>query len=75
MNQDKAMSTTPDQPKPLLRVSIMIDATFGSEIQRDVSLKVLKQFLEAWTENVRTAHKKNKVTLTVHEEPTLDTIE
>lgn len=68
------MPTTPDQ-KPLLHVSILIDATFGSEIQRDVSLKVLKQFLDAWTENVKTAHQKNNVTLKMHEEPMPDTIQ
>ena len=69
------MPPTPDQPKPMLHVSIMIDATFGSEIQRDVSLKVLKQFLEAWTENVKSAHKKNRVTVTVHEEQSSDLIQ
>ena len=62
------MPTTPDQPKPLLHVSITIEATFGSKIQRDVSVKVLKQFLAAWTQNVETSHKQNKVTTTVKEQ-------
>ena len=38
-----------------------IDATFGSEIQRDVSMKVLQEFLRAWKTNVEEAHKRNKV--------------
>lgn len=51
----------------MLQVSITIEATFGSEIQRDVSVKVLKQFLAAWTQNVEASHKKKKVTTTVKE--------
>lgn len=52
----------------MLHVSIMIDATFGSEIQRDVSLKVLKEFLEAWTQNVESSHKKNRVAISVKQQ-------
>jgi len=59
---------TPDQAKPMLHVSITIEATFGSEIQRDVSVKVLKEFLEAWTQNVESSHKKNKVTISLKEQ-------
>jgi hypothetical protein len=43
---------------------ITIDARFGSDIQRDVSLKVLKEFLGAWKANVESAHKKNNITIT-----------
>jgi hypothetical protein len=43
---------------------ITIDASFGSDMQRDVSMKVLKEFLDAWKANVESAHKKNKVTIT-----------
>ncbi|HKE24296.1 MAG TPA: hypothetical protein VKB88_18165 [Bryobacteraceae bacterium] len=75
LNEDNNMATTPDQPKPSLHVSIMIEATFGSEIQRDVSLKVLKQFLGAWTQNVQAAHKNNRVTITVKEGPASDVIQ
>jgi hypothetical protein len=44
-------------------VVLTIQATFGSDIQRDVAIKVLDQFLEAWKENVESAHKMNKVTI------------
>ena len=41
-----------------------VEALFASDIQRDVSLRVLTQFLDAWKENVECAHAKNKVTIT-----------
>jgi len=74
LGQDSAMPT-PDPPKPVLHVSIVIDATFGSEVQRDVSMKVLKQFLDAWAQNVKAAHKANRVTITVKEEQPPDAIQ
>jgi hypothetical protein len=43
---------------------ITIDTSFGSDIQREVSMKVLKEFLAAWKANVESAHKKNKITIT-----------
>jgi len=61
------MPMTPNDRKSIPHVSIVIDATFGSEIQRDVSIKVIKQFIRAWMENVKSAHKKNQVTVTVNE--------
>jgi len=67
LRQDDTMPT-PDQAKPMLHVSITIEATFGSEIQRDVSVKVLKQFLEVWTQNVESSHKKNKVGISVKQQ-------
>lgn len=48
---------------------IRIEAAFGSEIQRDVSMKILREFLEAWQTNVQSAHKKNRVTIDFGEEP------
>jgi len=42
---------------------ITIEARFGSDIQRDVSMKVLKEFLTAWKANVESAHKKNNITI------------
>ncbi len=54
-----------DQPSPVPRKgfeeTITITAFFGSEIQRDVSMKVLREFLQAWRQNVESAHKKNKI--------------
>ena len=43
---------------------ITIEARFGSDIKRDVSLKVLRDFLQAWKANVESAHKKNTITIT-----------
>lgn len=47
----------------IIRLSVKIDATFGSEIQRDVSMNVLKEFLQAWKTNVEEANKKNRVVI------------
>jgi hypothetical protein len=44
--------------------TITIHTVFGSEIQRDVSMKVLLEFLRAWQQTVESAHKKNKVMIT-----------
>jgi hypothetical protein len=41
------MPPTPDHPKAILHLSTVIDATFGNQIQRDVSVTVLKGFLDA----------------------------
>jgi hypothetical protein len=48
---------------------IRIEAVFGSDVQHDVSLKVLREFLEAWKMNVQSAHKKNKITIDYGREP------
>ena len=48
----------------LLSHSVTINMAFASEIQRDVALRVLRQFLGAWKENVDNAHKENRVTIT-----------
>jgi hypothetical protein len=66
---------TPASPKQTLHVSIAIDATFGDEIQRDVSIKVLKKFLDAWTQNIEAAHKNNRAATTVKEERPPDVIQ
>jgi hypothetical protein len=46
-----------------LHATVTIDVTFGSDIQRDVSLRVLNHFLAAWKDNVESAHKRNSVTI------------
>ena len=56
----KPMST---DGKDELSRTITIEATFGSEIQRDVAMRVLRQFLSAWRENVESAHKEKKVAI------------
>jgi hypothetical protein len=50
-------------PKLSLIRLVRIEATFGSDIQHDVSMKVLTQFLEAWKMNVEGAHKKNSIVI------------
>jgi hypothetical protein len=53
--------------KPTYRISI--EAEFGSDIQRDVSLRVLREYLTGWEQSVVSAHKKNKVIISEHEIP------
>ena len=53
---------------PDFECTVRIHAIFGSDIQCDVSMRVLNEFLEAWRHNVETAHKKNKVTISCGEE-------
>ncbi len=51
-------------PRREFEETITITASFGSEIQRDVSMKVLREFLEAWRRNVESAHKRNRISFT-----------
>ena len=48
----------------LLKETVTIQMTFGSEIQRAVSLKTLRQLLREWQKTVEDAHKKNNITIT-----------
>ena len=48
---------------PKINRLMIIEAVFGNDIQHDVSMKVLTQFLEAWKQNVEAAHKKNKISI------------
>ena len=47
------------------KTTVTISATFGTEIQRDVSLRVLEHFLKAWQDNVESAHKGNTLSIEV----------
>jgi len=61
-----AGSTKPSQDRlmaPLNRL-VRIEAEFASDVQHDVSMKVLTEFLEAWKNNVEAANKKNTVSIT-----------
>jgi hypothetical protein len=49
--------------------TITIKTTFGSDIQHDVSMRVIKEYLEAWRATVLAGHPRNKVTITYEEEP------
>jgi hypothetical protein len=53
---------------PPLKSTVTIEVSFGSEIQRDVSMKVLRQLLEAWKTNLIAAHQRNKVMIPEREE-------
>ena len=44
-----------------LHRSIIISATFGSVMQRDVALRALTALLNTWKETVESSHQKNKI--------------
>jgi hypothetical protein len=50
----------------MLTETITITATFGSDMQRDVAMKILRQMLAAWESETEAHHQKNRVTI-VHE--------
>jgi hypothetical protein len=58
VRQDSSMS---------LKFRICVEASFGSEIQRDVSLRVLREYLEAWKASAEASHKKNEIIISEHE--------
>jgi hypothetical protein len=63
------MTTPPTEPRnTTLQHFVTIEATFASDIQRDVSLRVLVEFLEAWRTNVGSAHRRNKITIAYERE-------
>jgi hypothetical protein len=51
----------PTAKKSDLRQSVMIEASFGSEIQCTVAMRLLDQFLAAWKEATESHHKKNSI--------------
>jgi hypothetical protein len=51
----------PTAKKSGLRLSVTIDARFGSEMQRTVAMRLLDQFLAAWKEAAESHHKKNSI--------------
>ena len=55
------MPTPPGSADSMLSATVTIEATFGSQIQRDVSVKVLREFLDAWKQNVESIHNRNRV--------------
>jgi hypothetical protein len=63
------MTTPPSQPdNTTLQHFVTIEAAFASDIQRDVSLRVLVKFVEAWRTNVESAHRRNKITIAYERE-------
>ena len=62
--QDKRMST----PSQSRTVTVKIEVAFDTDIQHDVSMRVLHEFLSAWKTNVEASHKKNRVTITYADE-------
>ena len=57
------MPTPPGSANATLSATVTIEATFGSDIQRDVFLRVLREFLDAWKQNVESAHQTNTLRL------------
>jgi len=51
----------PTAKKGGVRLSVAIDARFGSEMQRAVAMRLLDQFLTAWKEAAESHHKKNSI--------------
>ena len=60
-----------ESPKRTLHPIVTIDALFASGIQRDVAMKVLGEFLNAWKTNVESSHKKNRVAIRVQKNATI----
>ena len=54
-----------DSPKTRPHRTVTIEAVFGSGIQREVAMKILGEFLDAWKANVEASHKKNRVTVSI----------
>ena len=47
----------------MLTDTITITAAFGSEMQRDVAMKILRQILTAWESDTRERHQKNRISI------------
>jgi len=48
-------------PSEPLRRTVKIQASFGSEYQRDVSMKILRELIASWKESVEDTHRNNTV--------------
>jgi hypothetical protein len=46
-----------------IEATITIHVVFGSDLQRDSAMKVLRHLLHAWRQLVEAGHKKNNVTI------------
>ena len=63
------MAAPPGNREKSGRLTLTISAAFGSDIQRDVSMRVLREFLDAWKQNVEVAHRRNKIRISEHRDP------
>jgi hypothetical protein len=61
--------TGPIKKKSDLRLSVTIDARFGSDIQCTVAMRLLDQFLATWKEDAESRHKKNSISIIRGTEP------
>lgn len=43
---------------------ITIECRFGSEYQRDVAMRLLREILTAWKDTAESTHKENRITIT-----------
>jgi hypothetical protein len=48
----------------LIEEKLTIHMVFGSEMQRDVSMKILNALLNEWRQSVEDRHQKNKISIT-----------
>jgi hypothetical protein len=46
---------------------VIVEAKFGSAHQRDVAMRVIREYLEAWKVSVEERHRKNEVIIAEHE--------
>jgi hypothetical protein len=61
--QTKFGTKTAQMKKRDFQYSVTIDATFGSEIQHTVGMRLLDQFLATWKDEAESRHKKNSITI------------
>lgn len=62
--QDGIMPRATKPPDKSFRASVTIEATFGSDMQKSVAMRVLTDFLEVWKQNVENAHEDNEINIT-----------
>ena len=60
-----------ESPKRTLHHVVTMDVLFAIGIQRDVAMKVLGEFLNAWKMNVESCHKKNRAAIRVQKNATI----
>lgn len=64
MKRMKDSKTTESRPKRNdLRRFITVDATFGSEFQRTVAMRALREFMGSWKDVVESRHQRNTINI------------
>jgi hypothetical protein len=47
--------------------TVTITASFGSDMQRDVAMRILRKVLAEWEAETERLHQKNRVSITYHD--------